>query len=121
MELVNKISFYGPPGVSNFFKKLLQRESSVPFSGQGVFIKKDAGLNRVVALFSGFFYDHPEEKDYYDQACIYNTSLSDDHRRACKKYSLGLSSYKTLIDYPPEMDKPGTFHPTMAQKVSQTN
>jgi hypothetical protein len=94
-----------------------QRESTVPFGGQGVFLKKDVDIDRTVALFSGYFFDHPEEIQYYDEACIQNTSLSDDYRRACKKYSLGLPSYKTLIDYPPELDEPGTFHPTMAQKV----
>jgi len=71
-----------------------------------------------VALFSGYFYDYPEEREYYDNACVNNISLSDDHRRACKKYSLGLTSYETLIDYPPETDNPDHFQPTMAQKVN---
>jgi hypothetical protein len=48
---------------------------------------------------------------------VENTSLSDEYRRACKKYSLGLSNYHTTIDIPPEMDLPGIFHPTLGPKV----
>jgi hypothetical protein len=48
---------------------------------------------------------------------VENTSLSDYYRRACKKYSLGLASYETTIDIPPEMDLPGIFHPTLGPKV----
>lgn len=116
----NLNSFQGPAvlksRVGNFL--LLQRESTIPFGGQGVFMKKDSEVDRVVALFSGYFFDYPEEIQYYDETCVQNTSLSDDHRRACKKYSVGLPAYKTMIEYPPELDKPGVFHPTMAQKVS---
>jgi hypothetical protein len=46
-----------------------------------------------------------------------NTSLSDEYRRACKKYSLGLATYETTIDIPPEMDKKGMFQPTLGPKV----
>jgi hypothetical protein len=44
--------------------------------------------------------------------------MSDEYRRACTKYSLGLSNFDTVIEIPPEMDQPGIFHPTLGPKVS---
>jgi len=70
-----------------------------------------------VSIFSGLFYDDPEESKIYHEKCKDNISLSDDHRRACKKFSLRVVSYQTTIDIPPELDTPETFHPTLGPKV----
>jgi hypothetical protein len=46
-------------------------------------------------------------------------SRSDEERRHCKKYSVSLESFVTIIDIPPELDGPDDFHPTLGQKVNQ--
>jgi len=101
---------------NNIFLK--QKNSSVVGAGEGVFLLRDAPENRVVSLYSGFLYDYPVEARLYQSNLVENTSRTDEYRRACKKYSLGLSTYHTTIDIPPEFDLPGIFHPTFGPKVS---
>ena len=101
---------------NNIFLK--QKSSSVVGAGEGVFLLRDAPENRVVSLYSGFLYDYPVEARLYQSNLVENTSRTDEYRRACKKYSLGLSTYHTTIDIPPEFDLPGIFQPTFGPKVS---
>ena len=42
---------------------------------------------------------------------------SDDERRHCKKYSVGLTAFNAGINIPPELDSPEVFHPTLGPKV----
>ncbi len=42
---------------------------------------------------------------------------SDDERRHCKKYSVGLTTFNAVINIPPEFDRPQDFHPTLGPKV----
>ena len=78
--------------------------SKLPNSGEGVFLVRDVPAWQFAALYSMFFYRIPDQQDLYKASCTYNTSKSDDYRRLCKKYSLGVSSYKGIIDLPPEFD-----------------
>lgn len=78
--------------------------SSVPNSGEGVFLIRDVPAYRFACMYSLFLYRQPDQTKVYQDKCTYNTSKSDDYRRACKKYSLGISYYGGLIDIPPELD-----------------
>ena len=78
--------------------------SSVPNSGEGVFVIRDVPANRLASLYSMFLYRIPDQAAIYKEKCTYNTSKSDEYRRHCKKYSLGLASYHAVIDVPPEFD-----------------
>ena len=75
-----------------------------PYSGEGVFLIRDVPKNQFASLYSLFLYQVPTQSGLYDQACSYNTSKSQDYRRHCKKYSLGIASYSGVIDLPPELD-----------------
>ena len=99
--------------LGNFF----QKPSSVQGAGEGVFLLRDVPVNRFVSLVSGLFYDFPTEAKIYSESKEMNTSRTDEYRRACKKYSLELSTYHTTISIPPELDLPETFHPTLGPKV----
>ena len=50
------------------------------------------------------FFFTSEQAELYRQQCQYNITKSKDYRRACKKYSLGLSTYDGRIDIKPELD-----------------
>ena len=54
--------------------------SSVPNSGDGVFLIRDVPAYKVVALYSLFLYKHPEETDLYHATCTENTSKNDEYR-----------------------------------------
>ena len=58
--------------------------SSVPNSGDGVFLIRDVPAYKVVALYSLFLYKHPEETDLYHATCTENTSKNDEYRRDVK-------------------------------------
>lgn len=53
----------------------------------------------------------------YNNSEIILSFRSDDERRHCKKYSLGMESFKAVIDIPPEFDGTDTFQPTFGPKV----
>ena len=78
--------------------------SKIPNSGEGVVLVRDIPSHRFASLYSLFLYKSPDQDLLYQQSCTYNTSKSDEYRRHCKKYSLGLSYYDALIDLPPELD-----------------
>ena len=78
--------------------------STQPNSGQGVFLLRDIPEGRFACMYSLYLYRTPDQTDLYRSSCSFNTSKSVEYRRHCKKYSLGLSSYKALIDIPPEFD-----------------
>jgi hypothetical protein len=79
---------------------------------------RDAPARRVVNLYSGIFYNSPEQVEIFHANCRDNVSLSDDQRRECNKYGLSLGHFDCLIEIPPELDLPGIFHPTMGPKVN---
>ena len=109
----------GPPGVIDPYERKSVRltQSSIPDSGEGVFALRDFPESRCTCMYSGFLYDRGAEHQSYLDSCIMNQSLPMDVRRHCKKYTLGLISFQTYIDIPPEMDQPGVFHPTLGPKV----
>ena len=109
----------GPPGVIDPYERKNVRlaQSSIPDSGEGVFAVKDLPANRCNSLYSGFMFDSGDEIDEYLVGCIYNMSLTLDERRLCKKYTLTSNRFHSDIDIPPEMDRPGIFHPTLGPKV----
>lgn len=109
----------GPSGVIDPYerKSVVVTASSIPQSGEGVFAIRDFPIYRCTCYYSGFLYDSGPEAEGYEEGCINNRTLTMDQRRKCKKYSLGLHTFSTLIDIPPEMDKPGMFQPTAGPKV----
>ena len=78
--------------------------SSQPNSGEGVFLIRDMPRLRFACMYSLFLYSRPIETSLYKAACAFNETKSEDYRRHCKKYSLGISSYHGVIDLPPEFD-----------------
>ncbi len=44
---------------------IFQRNSTIPGAGEGVFLLRNASENRIVALYSGYIYDEPVERQIY--------------------------------------------------------
>ena len=112
----------GPPGVLDPYEKkwLELRKATNPKQGQGVFIKRDAEKEVIVSSYHGFVYSNLNgEIDLYIKNCGMNMTKTDDERRHCKKYSLGLSSRDAVINIPPEYDQPDSFLPSWGPKVNQ--
>ncbi len=78
--------------------------SSIPNSGEGVFLIRDMPKYRFASLYSMFLYRWPDQDQIYKETCMDNIAKSDEYRRHCKKYSLGISYYGGTIDVPPELD-----------------
>jgi hypothetical protein len=109
----------GPYGVIDPYERkgVHITQSTIPESGEGVIALRDFPAERCTCFCSGFFYDLGEEAQGYDRRCTYNESLTMDERRNCKKYSLIFDTFATIMNIPPEMDKPGMFQPTAGPKV----
>ena len=82
----------------------LSKPLASPDSGEGVVAIRDIPQGRFAAMYSLFLYSIPDQTELYSKACTYNTSKSDDYRRHCKKYSVGVSIINARIDLPPEFD-----------------
>lgn len=110
----------GPIGVIDPYerKSVRMMQSNIPQAGDGVFAIKDFPAHRCTCYYSGFLYDHGSELNAYGASCAYNKTLDMDYRRKCKKYSLGLAHFNTVIDIPPLFDMPGMFQPTAGPKES---
>ena len=78
--------------------------SSIPNSGEGVFALRDIPAHRMACLLSLFLYRAPDQDKIYKETCIDNVAMSDEYRRHCKKYSLGIFFYDGTFDLPPEFD-----------------
>ena len=78
--------------------------SKVPLGGDGVFLKRDIPHGRISCFYSLFLYRGEDQIEYYYANYLFNSSKSDDYRRNCRKYSLGLETYYGLIDLIPELD-----------------
>ena len=50
------------------------------------------------------FYRKDQQFEKYRRQCIHNTSKSDEYRRNCNKYRIGLSTYLATFGLPPELD-----------------
>ena len=82
----------------------LANSTAFPDSGEGVIVIRDIPKGRFAAMYSLFLYDKPDQLELYSKACTFNTSKSDDYRRHCKKYSVGMGFLNAQIDMPPEFD-----------------
>ena len=111
----------GPDGVIDPYERKTVKvsQSTVPESGDGVFAIRDLPPHRCTSYFNGFLYDSATEDILYELGCVHNQTLTMDQRRQCKKYSLGLTNFKAMINIPPEQDEPGVFQPTVGQKVTR--
>ena len=108
--------FYDPPTNESFGggptyiedpyeKKTVElAPSSIPQSGEGVFLKRDIPQGRISCFYSLYLYRGLDQIDDFKAKYLFNTSKSDDYRRQCKKYSLGLRTYHGMIDLLPELD-----------------
>ena len=109
--------FYEPPTNESFGggnwkdypdpyeKKMVKMApSSIPNSGEGVFLLKDTPLGRPACWYSMFMYRAPDQTEIYKLGCVKNTSKSEEYRRECEKYSLYLSTYDAKIHLPQELD-----------------
>lgn len=120
-EPPSNVSFgAGPPNVPDPYEaKMVEvKVSSIHGSGEGVYVRKDVPAWRTVAFYSGLIIQSNDEGEIYSAATVNNESMSDEYRRACKKYSLGLTNYLASIEIPPELDLPEIFHPTVGPKVN---
>jgi hypothetical protein len=110
----------GPPGVLDPYEKkwLELRNASNPKIGESVFIKRDAQKEVIISSYTGFIFgEHNGEQSIYNQNCGMNITKTDDERRHCQKYGLGLPSRNAIINIPPEYDQPGSFLPSCGPKV----
>ena len=78
--------------------------SSVPNSGEGVFLKKNLPKDTVACYYSLYLYREPDQWEQYLKSKMYNTSKSNDYRRECTKYSVQLVTYDGVVAIPPELD-----------------
>ncbi len=60
-------------------------------------------------MYSGLVYRNDDELDDYSARYDRNVSLSDDERRAARKYALGVFYTGAQINIPVDMDKPGMY------------
>ena len=122
-EPPNNISFgAGPPNVLDPYERkwLELRLADNEKMGEGVFTKRDVKKDTLVSSYNGFAYDAQNgEHDLYRQGCIMNITKTDDERRHCKKYSLGLYGKYAQIEIPPEVDQPESFIPSWGPKVNE--
>eukprot|EP00095_Tigriopus_kingsejongensis_P002319 maker-scaffold347_size200506-snap-gene-0.25 protein:Tk02319 transcript:maker-scaffold347_size200506-snap-gene-0.25-mRNA-1 annotation:"hypothetical protein BRAFLDRAFT_120570" len=109
----------GPEGVPDPFevKWVELKNSTIPGSGEGVYLKQKPLGDHYLCFYDGFIYNE-EQSTIYRGKCTYNTSKSDDYRRHCKKYALGITYTGATINIPPEYDQPTSFHPTTAHKIN---
>ena len=112
----------GPDRVVDPFERNMVdlRMSSIPNSGQGVFIKKDVEPSMVISLYNGYVYD-AKQMEIYKRNCAHNVSKTDNERRHCNKYAIDIHYTNQMINIPPEIDNPDTFFPTLGQKVLNYN
>ena len=90
--------------------------SEIPNSGEGLFLKKDVKKQMLITSYLGYVYDTEELGIYYRHCCM-NVSKSDDERRHCVKYSIGIAFLNKTINIPPEVDVPDTFFRSLGPKV----
>ena len=110
----------GPRGILDPYERkwLELKTADNPKMGEGVFLKRDAKAGVFVSSYHGFvFGQNNTQLGIYDQNCGLNTTKSEDERRHCKKYSLGLPPRDATINIPPEYDQPGMFLPSLGPKV----
>ena len=87
--------------------------------GEGVFMKRDAGKGVIVSSYNGFVFGQQNgELALYTNNCGMNLTKTDDERRHCKKYSLGIRSRDAIINIPPEYDQADSFLPSCGPKVN---
>ena len=107
-EPPTNVSFGGgaPLGVVDPYelKTVKLAPSQIPNSGDGVIAIRDIPQYRFSCMYSMFLYGLPDQEELYKKSCGHNTSKSEEYRRHCCKYSLGLRSYHGHIDVPPELD-----------------
>ena len=107
-EPPTNVSFGGgaPLGVIDPYelKTVKLAPSKIPNSGDGVMAIRDIPANRYSCMYSLYLYQQPDQDHIYKRNCGHNSSKSEEYRRHCCKYSLGISSYQGLIDLPPEFD-----------------
>ena len=118
----NNVSFgSGPPGaVDPYEHKWLElRAAKNTNMGQGVFTKRDLEPHTLVSSYNGFVYGKKNgELELYTKRCSMNLTKSNDERRHCVKYGLGLSARNALINIPPEFDRPESLIPSWGPKVN---
>ena len=91
--------------------------SAIPNSGEGLFLKKDVRSQMLITSYLGYVYGE-EESEIYDKHCAMNISKSDDERRHCVKYKIGIAYLGKKINIPPEVDVPETYFRSLGPKVS---
>ena len=117
MPLTTDEFFYDPPTNKSFgggskyikdpyeLKTVSVAHSSVPKSGEGVFLKKNLPKNQIACYYSLYLYREPDEwDDIFVKNKMFNTSKSDWYRQECTKYSMHLVTYEGVIAVPPEFD-----------------
>ena len=80
------------------------KPSTLTNGGDGVYLLKHMPKNKPVCFYSLFLYRKDEETTSFEKSCVQNTSMSDDYRRHCSKYTLDLITFKGTFNIPPEYD-----------------
>ena len=121
-EPPSNVSFgSGPWGAFDPYEQkwLELRAANIKKMGQGVFTKRDLEPNTLVSSYNGFVFDEKNgEHELYSRRCIMNLLTSDNERRHCVKYRLGLPSRNATIFIPPEYDQIERFIPSWGPKVN---
>ena len=122
-EPPSNISFgAGPPNILDPYERkwLELRAAGHRKIGEGVFTKRHIKPYTLVSSYNGFIYDKLNgESELYSKRCTMNSTKTDNARRHCKKYSIGLSSKHAKIEIPPEFDQPESFIPSFGPKVNK--
>jgi len=70
-----------------------------------------------VSFYSTFMFETEEESELFDASCTQNTSLSDERRRRCRRYSQKLSSFDVFFAIHPDFEDNGGTISTFGPKV----
>ncbi len=97
-------------------KNVVVRSSAIPSSGEGVFALKRIKSGATACYFSAMRYKKHEYL-MHEKACHQNKTLSNEERRACTKYTVGLETTDGKLDIPPWMDD-GRYSATSGHKVN---
>ena len=119
-EPPSNVSFgAGPRGIRDPYEEkwLELRASKNAGAGEGVYSKRALMAGELAAIYSGYVYT-TAQLGYYANSCMFNITKTDDERRHCTKYTVGVTYTNNTINIPPEVDKPGMFIPSLGPKVS---
>ena len=80
------------------------KQSLIPNSGAGVFLRRDVPKGKPACYYSLYLYNSNGQLQSFEKQHLYNESKSDNYRRECLKYAVDITFFEGRIALPPEED-----------------